>query len=115
VSTIDTQASDEDDRRFAILGVILQALHVLFGVTAILGMYLTLARMPKVNSALWREHYRWQLATFWAGAALYAVTVFIGWKFGQWWPFVLAAMWVSYRIFSSAIGVATRKPIPRLY
>ncbi len=106
---------EDEERRFALLGVLLQALHVLFGVTAVLGMYLTITRLPTMKNALWIEHCRWQVFTFWVGAAAYFITLVIGFRFGLWWPFILAAMWVSYRILSSAIGVATRGPIPRLF
>lgn len=108
-----SQNDDNDERRFALLGVLLQALHVLFGVTALLGMFLTLGRLSSMTSDLWREHCRWQLTTFWVGAGLYAITLIIGFRFELWWPFVLSAMWVTYRIVSSAIGVATKNPIYR--
>jgi len=114
VSTSLESMLDDDERRFALLGVLLQLLHVLFGVTAILGMYLTLNRLPKMQSILWRNHCRWQLTTFWFGAAAYAITILIGLRFSIWWPFIIAAMWVTYRILVSAVGVATKEPPQRL-
>ena len=105
--------SFDEERKFVLLGVLLQALHVLFGVTALLGMYLTLGRLPSIKHALWREQCKWQVTTFWVGAALYISTIIIGFLTEQWWPFVLAAMWVTYRILCSAIGVATRSNIHR--
>jgi len=50
VSSEQHSLSDDDERRFALLGVLLQALHFLFGVTAIVGMYLTLGRLPSIKS-----------------------------------------------------------------
>jgi len=112
VSNPNTQAFNAE-RQFILLGVLLQALHVLFGITAIFGMYLNHNRLPTMQSDLWRSHCRWQLTTFWMGAGFYVVSAFIGLSFGHWWPFILAAMWVSYRILSSAVGVATKQPIVR--
>lgn len=105
--------AEDEERRFVLLGVLLQTLHILFGVTALLGMFLTLGRLPSITSTVWREHCRWQITTFWVGAALYTITLIIGFWFESWWPFVLAAMWVTYRIVTSAIGVATNNPIHR--
>lgn len=105
---------EADEWRFILLGVLLQALHFVFGVTAIFGMFLNVSRLPKLKSSKWQDHCRWQITTFWIGAVLYAVTLFIGSSKGIWWPFILAAMWVSYRIISSAVGVATKTSVPRL-
>ena len=105
--------TENEERRFVLLGVLLQVLHVLFGVTAILGMFITVSRLPSMKNALWREQCRWQLTTFWVGAGLYANTLIVGFWLGLWWPFVLAVMWVTYRIISSAIGVATSSNIHR--
>lgn len=113
VSRVAKEAIDAE-RRFAILGVLLQALHVLFGVTAILGMYLTLGRIKTLHNPLWREHCQWQLKTFWIGAILYTLSIIIGLWSGHWWAFILAAMWVTFRIASSAIGIATMRP-PRTW
>ena len=98
----------DDERRFVLLGVLLQALHILFGVTAFLGMFLNVSRLPSMNNALWRTQCRWQITTFWVGAALYTITLITGFWLDIWWPFVLSAMWVTYRIICSAIGVATQ-------
>jgi len=103
-----------DEKRFILLGVWLQVLHALFGVTAFFGMFLNVSRLPKLESDIWQDHCRWQITTFWVGALLYAVTIAIGISKGIWWPFVLAAMWVSYRIISSAVGVATHSKVPRI-
>lgn len=101
-----------DERRFILLGVLLQALHVLFGVTAFFGLFLNVTRLAKLENEVWQEHCRWQITTFWLGALLYAVTLFIGFSQGMWWPFIIAAMWVSYRIINSAIGVAKNTKVP---
>jgi len=106
--------NNTDERRFILLGVLLQVLHGLFGVTAIFGMFLNVTRLPKLENDVWQDHCRWQITTFWVGALLYIVTAIIGFSQGLWWPLVLAVMWVSYRIISSAIGVATQTKVPRL-
>ena len=103
------------ERKFVVLGVLLQALHVLFGVTAVLGMYLTLGRIQSMNNDLWREHCRWQLTTVWLGAVLYILALTIGLWLGHWLPFILAVMWVSYRILCSALGVFLEQPIRHWY
>jgi uncharacterized membrane protein len=102
------------EKRFAILGLVLQALHVLFGVTAILGMFLTLSQLKQLKNPMWIQHCRWQLFTFWVGAAAYAVGLFVGFSYGLWWPFVLAAVWVSYRLLTSLVGIATNQPAQSL-
>jgi len=115
VSTSLESMLNDDERRFALLGVLLQVLHILFGVTAVIGMYLNHHRLPKMQSILWRNHCRWQLTTFWFGAALYAITILIGLRFSIWWPFIVSAMWVTYRILVSAVGVASKEPPQRLF
>ncbi len=106
------EVNSAKERQFILLGVLLQALHVFFGVTAFLGMFLNVTRLPSIQSSLWQDHCRWQITTFWVGALLYAITITIGFTQNVWWPFVLAAMWVGYRIISSAVAVATHTAIP---
>jgi len=103
-----------NERQFILLGVLLQLLHPLFGITAFFGLFLNITRLPTLKSEIWQDHCRWQITTFWVGTLLYAVTIIVGFYQGIWWPFVIAAMWVSYRIFSGAVGVAKSVRVPRM-
>lgn len=85
-------------RQLVLLGILLQGLHVLFGITAIAGMCINHVLIAKTDNTIYRSHIRWQLITFWVCAALYFVAFLIWHHTGSLWP-IFAVFWLSvYRI-----------------
>jgi len=101
-------------RRLAVLGLLLQALHVLFGITAIMGMFINHMLIDKTKDTLYYSHIRWQLVTFWVSAALYALAFYAWLQLGLIWPAVLVLLFTVYRIGTGIYHYIIDEPIERL-
>lgn len=101
-------------RRLVVLGLLLQALHVLFGITAIMGMFINHMLVEKSKDTLYYSHIRWQLMTFWVSAALYALAFYAWLQLGLLWPAVLVLLFTIYRIGIGIYYFITDQPIERL-
>lgn len=101
-------------RRLVVLGLLLQALHVLFGFTAIMGMFINHMLIDQSKNTVYHSHIRWQLVTFWVCAALY-VLGFSAWLYlGLLWPAVLVLLFTFYRIGICAYYCIIDQPIERI-
>ena len=101
-------------RQLALLGILLQALHVLFGVTAIIGVLVTQTRAASTDGTVYRSQLRWQFGTFWIAFSGYTIA-FHSWVNQQnpWLvPAVLAL--VIYRLWVSISYWVNRKAISRI-
>lgn len=105
---------DNPARRLVILGLLLQALHVLFGFTAIMGMFINHMLIDQSKNTVYYSHIRWQLITFWVTAALYFFA-FLAWLHtGLLWPGVLVLLFAFYRITICAYYCIIDQPIQRI-
>jgi uncharacterized membrane protein len=64
-------------RQLALLGIVLQALHVLFGVTAIIGVLVTQTRIRSTVGTVYYSQLRWQFVTFWIALCGYAIGLYL--------------------------------------
>lgn len=104
----------KDARQLALLGILLQALHVLFGVTAIIGVLVTQTRAASTDGTVYRSQLRWQFGTFCIAMAGYAIAFYI-WATQQnpWFvPAVLAI--VTYRLWVSTCYWIKRRALCRI-
>lgn len=109
-----TDLDDNPAKRLVILGLLLQTLHVLFGFTAVMGMFINHMLIDQSKDTLYHSHIRWQLVTFWVTAALYAVAFFAWLKLGLLWPAAFAMTFAFYRITIGAYYYLIDQPIQRI-
>jgi len=108
------EADDNSARQLVILGLLLQTLHVLFGFTAIMGMFINHMLVDQSENTVYHSHIRWQLITFWLCAALYALA-FLVWHYtGSLWPALSVLLFTFYRIAISAYYCSQSEPIKRI-
>lgn len=105
---------DNPARRLVILGLLLQALHVLFGFTAIMGMFINHMLIDQSRNTVYHSHIRWQLITFWLCAGLYTLA-FLAWYYsGALWPGVTVLLFSFYRIAIGTYYCINEEPIERI-
>jgi len=96
-----SESTDHQARQLALLGILLQALHVLFGITAIIGVLVAHTKIGSTQGTIYYSHLRWQIATFWMAFAGYAAGLYI-WTSQQYpWMTLAVLAWVIYRLIIS--------------
>lgn len=108
-------ADNTPARRLVVLGLLLQALHVLFGITAIMGMFINHMLIDTSKDTVYHSHIRWQLVTFWVCAALYAIAFLVWLKLGVLWPAILVLAFSFYRIGICTYFFISDQPLQRLW
>jgi len=109
-----TDGQIQQCRRLALLGILLQALHILFGVTAIIGMLIAHTRLDSTHGTLYYSHLKWQLVTFWLALPAYAAAAWL-WLFADsHWPVLMVAAFVVYRLAVSVHYWWSEQPINRI-
>lgn len=92
------ESSEETARKKSLLGIILLALHPLFGVTAIMGMLISTMSLKSTEGTQYHSHLKWQIVTFWIGFVAYALGFWYWSAFGQMWAIVIAFGVIAYRL-----------------
>jgi len=110
-----TSRIDNPAKRLVILGLLLQGLHVLFGFTAIMGMFINHMLIDKSKDTVYYSHLRWQLITFWLCAALYFLAFLYWYHTGVLWPALIVLLFTFYRIAISAYYCMHDEPIKRIF
>lgn len=105
---------DNPEKRLVILGILLQILHVLFGFTAVMGMFINHMMIDQSKNTVYHSHIRWQLVTFWVCAALYVLAGFAWYYTGAVWPAVTVLLFSFYRIGLGAYYCFFEQPIERI-
>ena len=90
--------SEEAARKKSLLGIILLALHPLFGVTAIMGMLISAMSLKSTEGTPYHSHLKWQIATFWIGFVAYTLGFWYWSAFGQTWAIIVAFGVIAYRL-----------------
>lgn len=105
---------DRSARQLAMLGILLQGLHVLFGITAIISVLVAHAKIRSTQGTVYYSHLRWQIATFWLALTGYGVGFYI-WMTHQY-PWVVLAVlaWVIYRLIINIYCWRSQIAIERL-
>lgn len=107
-------AEDFSAKRLVVLGLLLQVLHVLFGFTAVMGMFINHMLIDQSKDTIYHSQLRWQLVTFWVSAILYVLAFVVWLKLGLLWPAVLVLLFTIYRIGTSTYYCMTDRPIQRI-
>ena len=101
------------ERRLSLLGIILLALHPLFGITAVIGMLISSTQLKSVKDTVYHSHLKWQIATFWMGCLAYVIA-FILWKyFSLTWPPAVAFILIAYRVATNIKHWSNFEPLNR--
>jgi len=114
--TTQTSAHDHTpgSQRLPLLGYLLYALGILFGITALIGVIINHTKLPHISDVDTRSHIVWQIVSFWilfAGIALVVVL----WPGGY--SKMLAYTCLFWWIASALTGIwylAKKRPIPFL-
>ena len=97
------------------LGIILLALHPLFGITAVIGMLISSMSLKSVEGTPYHSHLKWQIATFWIGLAAYIIAFFAWRSFGLTWPIVIAFAFVAFRVATNLYRWLNHKSLGKLF
>jgi uncharacterized membrane protein len=100
-------------RSLAWLGLLLQGLGAMFGVTAFIGMFINVTKLKEAKGTIYESHLRWQIVTFWLAvlAAIVSYTLYA--KYNINWPMILAVLFVIYRMLTSLFMLIEAQPIKR--
>jgi len=77
---------------------LLYALHLLFGVTALIGVIICHMKKNVTDGTIYQSHRIWQLWTFWTAAIGYSAGVYYWLSMGSINVLILTFGWVYYRI-----------------
>lgn len=102
-------------RQLVLLGIVLQVLHILFGITAIIGVLVTQTRTDSTQGTAYESQLRWQFFTFWIGLAGYAMGFYVWATYGTPWLVPLTLLIVLYRLVISAIYWRAAEPMKRTF
>ena len=103
----------DQPRRHSLLGIILLALHPLFGITAVIGMLISTTALKSAEGTIYHSHLKWQIATFWIAVAAYVVAFLLWRSFGLTWPIVVAFAFVAYRLSINLQHWSNSEPLNR--
>ncbi|MBX2882949.1 MAG: hypothetical protein KTR32_23560 [Granulosicoccus sp.] len=100
-------------RRLALLGILLQLLHVLFGVTAIMGVLIAHTKLNTVKGTIYHSQIRWQIVTFWTSLLAYSLALWLWFVHHHKGLLAVAALYVVYRLGVSIIYWQQAREIQR--
>jgi len=106
-------ASMDQPRRQSILGIILLALHPLFGITAVIGMLISTTALKSVEGTIYHSHLKWQISTFWIGVLAYVIAFLVWRSFDLTWPVFLVFLFVAYRVSTNLKYWSKKEPLTR--
>ena len=105
----------DQPRRQSLLGIILLALHPLFGITAVIGMLISTTALKSVDGTIYHSHLKWQISTFWIAVAAYLVAFLLWRSFGLTWSIMVAFAFVAYRLFTNLQHWSNAEPLHRQF
>lgn len=101
-------------RQLALLGILLQSLHLFFGITAVIGMLIAQTHLKQTDQSIYHSHLVWQLVTFWCAVPGYILGFWLWNTNGQLWLIALVVALVLYRIAVNLQYWIQRRDINRL-
>jgi len=107
--------TEEKSRKLSLLGIILQALHPLFAITAIIGLFVSIMSLKSTEGTIYYSHLKWQVVTFWIGLVAYALALFVWSRFGLAWPIIVTFLFVAYRVVTNFKHWARTEPLERKF
>ena len=92
----------------------MQSLHVLFGITAIMGVLIAHVKLATTENTVYYTQLRWQIVTFWCALAGYTAALWLWIERGQVWMLIVVVLFVSYRLSVSIAHYRSSRAIQRL-
>lgn len=88
----------EKARNLTLLVMLLMALHILFGITGVIGMLVAHMKRHSTQGTIYETHLLWLIVTFWVALAGYAVAFWAWSVLHMLWPLFLVTGFVAYRL-----------------
>jgi len=79
---------------------LLQSLHLLFGITGLIGVIVCHTKSSTTADTVYESHRIWQIWTFWAGLIGYAAGFYYLNRSGSWVILLVTVIWFYYRIIN---------------
>jgi len=99
----------------ALLVYLLQLLHILFGITAVIGMLVNHTLQHRVTGSYIESHFSWQKWTFWLLAPAYLLAFLYWSQSGQSWAIFVVLAIALYRIVRGWWRLHLKNPIGALW
>ncbi len=104
---------DQDLRNLAWLGLLLQGLGAMFGVTALIGMLISASKLKEAKGTIYESHLRWQIVTFWLAVVAAAISYWAYVNYDVNWPMIIAVLFIIYRMVTSLFLLIEKQAIKR--
>jgi uncharacterized membrane protein len=99
-------------RQITLVVYILQALSVVVGITAIVGLIINYVKKEDAAGTLYESHFDWQIRTFWWGLLWSVLGFILIFAFGLglivWF---VAGIWAIYRVVKGWLKWNDRQPV----
>lgn len=109
------QTATKNARQLALLGMLLQFLHILFGITAIIGVIVTQTHKHNTLGSVYQSHLRWQFVTFWIALVGYASGFYLWITHSTPWLAAAVLALVNYRLIVNYLAWINRRAIDRWF
>lgn len=103
--------ADKAARDQTLMVYLLYALHLLFGITALIGVIVCHTKKDVTANTLYASHNHWQIVTFWTAVVGYVAALYYIVRFGSTLILMVTLVWTLYRIIKGAVLAYQRKPI----
>lgn len=107
----ESQKRESKAYNLTILVYLLQALHPLFGITAVIGMLVNHTQIQHVQGSVYHSHFKWQIVTFWLGLIAYVLGFYSWLHFGLWLFIPLVSAIIGLRIVRGFWQLMARQPV----
>lgn len=103
--------AEKKARDQTILVYLLLFLHILFGITALIGVIICHTKKSVTENSVYESHRVWQTWTFWTGLIGYAAGFYYINFMGSWTILIITIIWVIYRISKGWALARSGQPI----
>lgn len=108
-----TDRPHPEARGIILVGVLLQSLHILFGITGIIAALVAMTNGERTEGTLYESHRRWQIMTFWVGLGGYAIALWLWSAYDYSWPLIVVFSYIMYRVLTSLVYWLSEQPLNR--
>ncbi|UTH76670.1 hypothetical protein [Chromobacterium sp. IIBBL 290-4] len=112
---MELELLDEEARKLNNLTLavyILQAVGLLAGVTALVGVIINYVKRDEVRGTLYQSHFEWQIRTFWLALLGNVIGGVLTWVLVGFVILFAVWVWYIYRVVKGFLYFNDRKPMP---
>lgn len=104
---------DDQLQKLVLVVYILQAVALMAGVTAIIGVIINYIKRAETRDTLWESHFQWQIRTFWWGLLGFVVGGATIWLMGIGFLILgITWVWYVYRVIRGFLAYNDRRELP---